>query len=277
MDSAIILLVCLLIAILFNAFVLAKTARVLGSPRGKLIWGILVVVLFQFIGAALILDSKSAQSHGTDYRGLLEFAVMLLLLYLLYFVMRRTFQLRVGRTFILLGVYLICSVIEGAFQAAVLKPYFVEAFAYSSAGMAPTINAGDCFVVSKLRQPRRWDIVAFHHTEREGVFVYCKRLVALPGERLSFEGGNVYVNGQPLSPPPVVAGKYDARVGKGSLKVGLYRDGQPIQLARDEVFVIGDNVPISADSRTWGPVKVSDVVGVAEFEYWPMSRIGTLH
>jgi signal peptidase I len=81
--------------------------------------------------------------------------------------------------------------------------------------------------------------------------LYVKRVVALSGDRVSFEGGSVYVNGRRLH-EPYANGPTDADVA-----------GTEIHVPADHVFVLGDNRAESCDSRVWGPLAVRKVTGVA--------------
>jgi signal peptidase I len=124
---------------------------------------------------------------------------------------------------------------------------------------------GDRFVVNKLDHPARWDLVTYHSTT-PGAPVYCKRVVGLPGEKVRFDQGNVYINDQLMVAPPVVAGRYHATLPTVR---STYRDGETIGLNDREFFVVGDNVDVSADSRIYGPTDRSAIVGVVDFVYWP--------
>jgi len=107
---------------------------------------------------------------------------------------------------------------------------------------------------------------------REGRSLWCKRVVGLPGEELRFEGGQLYVNNQLQPAPAVLAGRLTAMVPTPGHS--RYVDGQTIRLGDNELFVLGDNLPVSDDSRWTGPVKTSTLDGVVDFQYWPFSRFG---
>lgn len=101
------------------------------------------------------------------------------------------------------------SIVEFVLAVALLRPFVVEAFVVPTASMAPTIEPGNRIVVNKLLRPRRWDIVAYQ-TNFDGPAIYCKRVIGLPGERLRFEGGNLYVNDKLVEPPALLAGALPA-------------------------------------------------------------------
>ena len=263
-----------ILSVLLGGLVLGIAARALGSPRGRIWTGIAVALVLVILGNAFAVAVNVGTPKDTLADGLAGMLGFVAELYVTFFILRQVFKLSRKRTFGLFGVYLLFSLAQLGFAMLVFRPYIAEAYFMPTAGMSPTIAPGDRFLVDKLRHPQRWDVVAFRHSELRGTFVYCKRVVGLPGDRLQFNGGNVFLNGQMLSAPQVVAGRYWAKVA--NYRIGQYEEGQTIQVGNDEIFVIGDNVPISADSRVWGPIKLSEVVGVAEFKYWPPHRIGVL-
>jgi signal peptidase I len=130
--------------------------------------------------------------------------------------------------------------------------------------MQPTLNEGELLVVYKLAyrfgEPHRGDIIVFHHN-RQPPEDYIKRIIGLPGDRVRVEGGQVYVNDIPLyepyiAEPPAYSGEW--------------------VVPPDSLFVLGDNRNRSSDSRIWGFVPMSDVVGRAVLIYWPPGKIRLL-
>jgi signal peptidase I len=141
--------------------------------------------------------------------------------------------------------------------------------------MAPTLEAGDRFLVNKLGKPRRLDLIAYWKYGQDPA-IYCKRLIGLPGETLRFENGGIYVNDRAITLPPVIAGRCHAATWRGSGQPPLYEDGKSIALAKDEFFVIGDNLDVSLDSRSRGPSRTSSIVGVVDMLYWPLKKVRIL-
>lgn len=130
--------------------------------------------------------------------------------------------------------------------------------------MQPTLNEGELLVVYKLAyrfgEPHRGDIIVFHHN-RQPPEDYIKRVIGLPGDRVRVEGGQVYVNDIPLiepylAEPPAYSGVWE--------------------VPPNSLFVLGDNRNRSSDSRIWGFVPMSDVVGRAVLIYWPPGKIRLL-
>lgn len=130
--------------------------------------------------------------------------------------------------------------------------------------MQPTLNEGELLVVYKLAyrfgEPHRGDIIVFHHN-RQPPEDYIKRVIGLPGDRVRVEGGQVYVNDIPLDEPYIAEPPFYT--------------GEWV-VPPDSLFVLGDNRNRSSDSRIWGFVPMSDVVGRAVLIYWPPDKIRLL-
>ena len=111
--------------------------------------------------------------------------------------------------------------------------------------------------------PARGDIVVFHAPARAcgvgGTFV--KRLIGLPGETLAERDGRVYVDGRPLEERYVPPDERDRRTSTWHVPKGSY-------------FFMGDNRAASCDSRDWGSVPRSRIIGKLVLLYWPPNRIG---
>ena len=153
----------------------------------------------------------------------------------------------------------------------VIKPFLTEAFVLSGKSMTPTIEPGERFIVNKLIRSRRWDLVAYWSQAGQPA-VFCKRVVGLPGERLRFDQGQVYVNGQAVAAPLVLEGRCHAHPSGIPPQQARYQDGDTIVLGDNDFFLIGDNVDASVDSRMHGPSDRSSLVGVVDLVYWPPSK-----
>jgi len=127
--------------------------------------------------------------------------------------------------------------------------------------MEPNLYPGRYLMVNKLvyrlDQPKRGDIVVFSNPMGTGPAL-IKRVVGLPGEEFAIRNGTVYINGEALSEPYVVFDKGNSNWG-------------PRVLGPDEYMFLGDNRTNSNDSRSFGPVKASRIIGKAWFSLWPPS------
>ena len=90
---------------------------------------------------------------------------------------------------------------------------------------------------------------------------YIKRVIGLPGDTVSIQGGEVYVN--------------DVRLLEPYIKAKSNSSGN-WTVPPDSLFVMGDNRNNSSDSRAWGYVPIENVLGKAIFVYWPMQQWGAL-
>jgi signal peptidase I len=162
-------------------------------------------------------------------------------------------------------------------QAEVAKPYRIP-----SPSMEPTLHcakpARGCLsrvadrvianrLVYRFHEPRRGDIIVFQAPARVeaacsagGTFI--KRIVGLPGEKLSMRNGFVLINGVPLVEPYLRPG-YRGR-----------QSGDWPRIAGEGYFVLGDNRRMSCDSRRWGVVPRDNIIGRADVTYWPPNRVG---
>jgi signal peptidase I len=93
---------------------------------------------------------------------------------------------------------------------------------------------------------------------------YIKRVIGIPGDVVSIDAGQVYVNGVALV-EDYVPEEYRDRVS-----------WEPHRIPPDEYFVLGDHRNSSSDSRTWGFVKRDAIYGKAVFSYWPPQKMGRL-
>ena len=109
--------------------------------------------------------------------------------------------------------------------------------------------------------PRRGDIVVFHFP-RDPSRDFIKRVVALPGETVEIRSGVVYVNGQQMEEPYLLANPTYTR--------------NPTVLSSGDYFVLGDNRSNSSDSHVWGPVPLENIVGKAWLSYWPSESWGSV-
>lgn len=157
--------------------------------------------------------------------------------------------------------------------AVTVRAYVVQTFYIPSASMEPTLQIGDRILVDKLSYHLhgvgRGDIVVFAVPPGEpptpGVSDLVKRVIGLPGDTISSAAdGSVLINGKPLSEP--------------WLSTSARRDpGQPVHsqiIPQGDYFVMGDNRGNSSDSRVFGPISGSLIVGHVVFRIWPLSHLG---
>lgn len=171
-------------------------------------------------------------------------------------------------------------VIVGAvIVAVVVKTFLVQAFYIPSASMVPTLAENDRVLVNKisydLGDVERGDIVVFHRPDTwpaDQIEDLIKRVIALPGERVSTEDGHVLIDGEPLEEPWLLA----------TVRTDPFLDtsgcGGPdgCVVPEGELFVLGDNRGNSAASNYYGPIPFEEVVGRAFLRVWPLGSFGGL-
>ena len=160
-------------------------------------------------------------------------------------------------------------------QTFVAQPYQVH-----QTSMESTLEPGQYVLVDKLTPHwapyERGDIVVLHAPSGwdEGDDTpFIKRVIGLPGDTVSIgDDGRVYVNGTPLD-----ESSYTFHASDGTDQPTEATDGTSTwTIGPDELFVMGDHRQASADSRAFGPIKVSSVIGRAFLRYWPATTIGVL-
>jgi len=156
-----------------------------------------------------------------------------------------------------------------------LRTWVIQTYSIPSGSMEPTLMIGDRILVDKLSYDfhpvHRGDVIVFATPPKEipllQVNDLVKRVIGLPGETISSgPHGEVLINGKVIDQPWLTAG---ARADPGP----------PIRtqkIPRGDVFVMGDNRGASDDSRAYGPVSESLIVGRAVLGFWPLSRIHLL-
>jgi signal peptidase I len=152
--------------------------------------------------------------------------------------------------------------------AVAVRTFVVQTFYIPSASMEPTLMVGDRILVDKLsyhlHAVGRGDIVVFSKPAGEvtpGVNDLVKRVIGLPGETISSPDGRVWINGSPLAEPWLPSGT-------------VTRGIKPQKIPQGEYFVMGDNRGDSSDSRVFGPIPKSLIVGRVVFRIWPLSHLG---
>ncbi len=136
------------------------------------------------------------------------------------------------------------------------------------ASMEPTLHTGDRLIVNrviyKVRQPERGDVIILKSPQNPDID-FVKRVIGLPKDTVLLKDGDVYINGT-LLPEPFVSDKTYAWEGKP------LEEDLPFVVPKGEIVVMGDNRPRSSDSREFGPVPISSIVGEAILRYFPPDK-----
>jgi signal peptidase I len=165
------------------------------------------------------------------------------------------------------------TILAAALVALLVRTFVFQSFWIPSASMVPTLGVYDRIVVQKAfftwSDVRAGDIVVFSHPPldhcpgpQRGDLV--KRVIALPGQTIYSSGNHVYVNGRPLAEsylPP------DDPLGPP-----IASRAHPYRVPAGQFYLLGDNRAISCDSRYWGPIRGSTIVGKVVLVWWHNSH-----
>ncbi len=170
-------------------------------------------------------------------------------------------------------------VIGGALIVAYLiQLTSLQAFRIPSESMLPTLHKGDRVLVNKwsyrLHDVHRGDVVVFTRPPEvtdTTIDDLIKRVVGLPGDRLTITGGHVEIDGQPLDEPYLPDHTRTDNVGPIACP-----EEHPCVIPDGEIWVMGDNRVNSQDSRWFGSIPESSVVGRASLRIWPPNRLDGL-
>jgi signal peptidase I len=179
------------------------------------------------------------------------------------------------------------TVLPALLIVLVVNLFLAQATRVEGQSMEPNIHNNERLVVEKVSYrfhlPERGDIVVLKppnwqplQLDQRIIAWFCtvlpldcardipdpliKRVIALPGETIEIRDGHVYINGQLLDEP--------------YLQQATYGTLSPRVISPDHVFVMGDNRGASNDSRSFGEVALSSIIGRAWLRYWPAADVG---
>jgi signal peptidase I len=152
-----------------------------------------------------------------------------------------------------------------------VRAFVFQAFWIPSTSMVPTLGVYDRILVQKAffnwHDVREGDVVVFsqppldHCGGQQGGDL-VKRVIALPGQAIYSSGGSIYVNGKLLSEPYLPDGDpLGPPIPDASSK-------HPYRVPPGEFYMLGDNRAISCDSRYWGPIEGSSIIGKVVLVWW---------
>ncbi|MBN1626678.1 MAG: signal peptidase I [Deltaproteobacteria bacterium] len=163
--------------------------------------------------------------------------------------------------------------------ALIIRVSLLQPFRIPSGSMKATLLVGDYLLVNKfiygirvpftdlrlpaIRDPERGDVIVFKYPEDRSKD-YIKRVIGLPGDEIQIKDKQVYINGTVYKNP------HEIHVDPNILpEESSQRDNfGPVRVPSDSYFVMGDNRDSSYDSRYWGFVSKTDLVGMAIIKWW---------
>ena len=158
--------------------------------------------------------------------------------------------------------YIIIILVVVLVRSFIITPVIV-----SGNSMKPNLNDGELLLVRKIvyneKTIKRFNIVVIKKDKEEII----KRVIGLPGEHISYKNNKLYVNDKLVTEDYTHLDTKDFNLEEictcSTIPEGKY-------------LVLGDNRPISKDSRSIGLIDEKDIIGKAVFRLWPISKIGTI-
>jgi signal peptidase I len=163
----------------------------------------------------------------------------------------------------------VATVLVAVLLAVLLRAFVFQTFWIPSSSMVPTLGVNDRILVEKAfftwHDVHEGDIVVFSHPPLD----HCpgpaggdlvKRVIALPGQTIYSSGNSIFIDGHLLSEPYLPS---DDPLGPP-----IASRQHPFRVPAGEFYVLGDNRAISCDSRYWGPIQGSSIVGKVILDWW---------
>ena len=172
--------------------------------------------------------------------------------------------------------YVIWEVLKIAVTSFIIvwfvRHFLFQSFFVKGTSMEPNIHDRDYLIINeivyRLHEPERGDIVVLRDKRNDAQF-FIKRIIGLPGEKISVQQGQVRIYNEEHPDGLVLEENY--------LRPGQVTTGEKTEkLADNEYFVMGDNRGASLDSRNLGPFDRSDIVGAAWIRIWPLRTFGII-
>jgi signal peptidase I len=146
--------------------------------------------------------------------------------------------------------------------ALLVQAYLVKPFTVHQVSMQPTLHDGDRILLNRLSyrlgEPKVGDIIVLHDPEDSSEDL-VKRIVGVANDRIEVKGGKLYRNGVAQNEPYL-------------LEQVIQEDTPEQVVPPGHVFVMGDNRNNSLDSRRFGPISKSMIIGRAFVVYWPLGH-----
>ena len=157
-----------------------------------------------------------------------------------------------------------------------IRYYVFQPFIVSGSSMEPNYSNGQYLIIDELSyrlgDPQRGDVIVLRYPNDPKQF-FIKRIIGLPGEKVQIDNGNVTIFNKEYPDGKVVDESYLPNQGLSfPHNTTLIGGKKTIELGSDQYFMMGDNRLASSDSRDWGPLKRSEMVGKVFVRVLPISK-----
>ncbi len=152
-----------------------------------------------------------------------------------------------------------------------IRYFLIQPFYVKGASMEPNFYDHEYLIIDEItyrfNEPKRGDIIVFRYPRNPQEY-FIKRIIGLPGEKIQIKDGQIIIYNDEHPEGMVLKEDY---LASGTKTYSLNSD--IITLGENEYYVLGDNRNSSKDSRSFGPVNKSFIVGRVLFRGWPFDRI----
>lgn len=162
--------------------------------------------------------------------------------------------------------FIICLIAVFLLTKFVVRPVQVD-----GKSMFPTLEDRDIGLMNvfsaKFQEIKRFDVVVVYNEEKNENWV--KRVIGLPGDRVSASDDQVFLNGEAIDEPYLNTDYVSSIRDKGD---NFTQDFEEVELGEDEYYLLGDNRPVSYDSRYVGPFTREEIRGKDVYVVYPFNH-----
>ena len=148
-----------------------------------------------------------------------------------------------------------------------IRSFIITPVIVSGNSMKPNLHNGEVLLEKKIgynsSSIKRFDIVVIKTGNEEII----KRIIGMPGEHISYKNNKLYINDK------IVKETFNFR---NTEDFNLEEICNCTSIPEGKYLVLGDNRPISKDSRTIGLIDEKDILGKAVYRIWPISKFGSI-
>lgn len=165
------------------------------------------------------------------------------------------------------------SVIIALVLYALIRTFLFYPFQVEGSSMYPTMKEGERFILNKTDAVERFEIVVFPAPDGSGD-QYVKRVIGMPGDTISYENNQLFVNEEPIEEEYLAelkAANPNQLVTENFTLESLTGEAE---VPEDSYFVLGDNRPVSHDSRQFHFIDEEAVEGTAHWRFLPLDEFG---
>lgn len=164
----------------------------------------------------------------------------------------------------------VVAILIAVIVVIVIRMFLFVSFSVDGDSMDPTLEDNDRVVVNKfiysLTDIAHGDVIVFNSQEESA---YVKRVIGVPGDHIEMINKVVYLNGEPLEENYV---SYDGESYMDNFTLSQLGVEEEV-IPEGQYLVLGDNRPISRDSRDFGLISEDDIIGEVQLRFWPLNEI----